>query len=179
MMIRKTDPQAVDQLIDKIQVHLDKKLSSLLGEWENNHRAYKNPKRQGQNGFVAEVYKGHGEYRECFYDDNFDWTSFFIVSDESDFVESRLSTDISWIIQGRLSSSFNTAHRADEELRNEVVKAFNSFRGLIELVSTENGIDRVYSEFDTSNLNYDDMSDVHVLRINFTGQYSATCCPDC
>lgn len=178
-MLRKTYPQGVDLLIDKLQVHLNTKLSNTLGAWENNHRAYKNPKRKNENGLVAEVYVSDGEYRDCFYDDNYDSTSFFLSDDESGFVENRSSRRLSWILQVNFRNIYSTVHRPDEELRNDIVSAFKTFKGLIELDSVVTGIDRVYEEFDKTLIKYDDMSDVHVLRINFTGQYDTTCCLNC
>lgn len=179
-MIQKVDPQGVDLLIDKMQVHLYSKLSGILMNWENNHRAYKNPKSNQQNGLVAEVYTRNGNYRECFFDDKFTTTSFFITEDLTTFVEKESVQTISWILQTKINKLYpSITHRADEELRNEVLKAFKSFKGRIELTSIETGIDNVYREFNTANLKYDSMSNVFVLRVNVVGKYDTTCCFNC
>lgn len=177
MVVRKTNPQGVDKLIDKIQVHLNVKLS--LGNWDNNHRAYKNPKREGETGLTAEVYTENGEYRDCFFNDNFTTTTFFITDDVADIDNGLSSQEISCIFQCRISDVYTTQHRADEELRNDVLRAFNSFPGRITLNTIETGIENVYREFNTDALKYDDMSSIHVLRVNFTGVYETTCCVDC
>jgi hypothetical protein len=180
MIIRKTDPQMIDVLIDSLQVHLDSELNGILGNWENNHRAYKNPKSNSQNGLIAEVYTERGNYRECFFDDRFTTTSFFITSDTTTFQEKVPNQTISWILQTKINTIYPTVtHRADEELRNEVLKAFKSFRGRIELDSIETGIDNVYREFNTEKLKYDSMSNVFVLRVNMLGKFDTTCCFDC
>jgi len=179
MIVQKTNPIGVDKVIDSMQLHLESQLA--FANWENNHRAYINPKISGQDGFIAEVYVSNGEYRECFYNDYFNATSFFITSDSAN-VESgnRISQVVSWILQCDLKKlAPSIIHRADEEIRNKVFNAFKSMIGMYEIDSIETGIDNVYREFERSKLKNNNMSNLYVLRVNVQVKYDSTCCDNC
>jgi hypothetical protein len=178
MIIAKTNPVGIDQVIDRMQTYLENKLA--FATWENNHRAYINPKISGQDGFIAEVYVSNGEYRECFYDDRFNATSFFITSDTTQTEDKRLVQTVSWIFQCNLKKlAALIPHRADEEIRNKVINAFKSMIGIYEIESIETGIDNVYNEFERSKLKNNNMSDLYVLRVNVQVKYDSTCCDNC
>lgn len=179
MLIRKTNPKGLDKIIDKIQVKLDSSLN--LGTWENNHRAYKNPKPDGLRGFIAEVYTEKGEYRECYYDDNFDAVSFFLADENMTILESQMiSQDFALIFHVDLNSIYPTIlHRADEELKLSVLNVLKSFGKLFTVNSIETGLRNVYREFENENFKYDDMSNLFCIRFNLNANYVADCCVEC
>lgn len=176
-VIAKTNPVGIDVVVNRIQNRIESRLG--WSAWENNHRAYINPKRNDQNGFIAEVYVSDGEYRECFYDDAFNATSFFFDTGERTIEDGMATVQMAWILQIDLAKVFPAiSHRADEECWNAVLNAFQGIAD-IELISTETGIEDVYREFDTTNLKYDNMSNLYVLRINFSTTINAKCCTNC
>ena len=179
-IIRKTNPKGLDKIIDRIQVKLNTKLN--LGVWENNHRAYKNPKPNKERGFIAELYTENGNYRECYYDDNFDAVSFFIASENSEVIENKIiSQQFSLIFHVDLDAIYPMiTHRADEELRMQVVHVLNSLgKSFVSIESIESGIQNVYKEFEVQNIKYDDMSNIHCVRFNLKTNYVVDCCINC
>jgi len=179
-MIRKTNPLGIDVIIDKMQVYFDKKLLLTFPDWENNHRAYKNPLK---NGLIPEVYTANGEYREVFFNDNFVMTSFFLVGDERSYRDGLSTVKISLIVQTNLSLALqDISHRADEELISTFSDVIKQSIWAKNFANTITGIDNVYSEFDKSKIKYDDMSNFHVVRFDFVDvSYDASlkCCTDC
>ena len=179
-LVRKTQPAGLDFALDALQEHLWNSLD--LDNWQSYHRAYKNPKsREGGTGFVAEIYQSNGEYvTDAYFDDKFSTVSFFILADELiDHPDGELNrARCAWIVQLKLDKSYTTIHRADEELRNDVVGAFKQFRQVMNL-QTITGIPNVYRGFDFEALRYDDMSNIHVLRVEFDLRYNDTCCSNC
>lgn len=179
MIVAKTNPVGIDILVNDLQSHLENKLA--FSNWENNHRAYINPKINGQTGFIAEVYTSNGEYRECFYNDYFNATSFFISSDNAQFEQgNRITQELSWILQCDLKKLLpNVPHRADEEIRNMVINAFKSWIAIFEINSVVTGVENVYSEFNTEKLTTHNMSNLYVLRVNLQVKFDSTCCINC
>jgi hypothetical protein len=176
-LITKIEPQEIDRSLDLLQKYLYNKLT-VLGNHQSYPRVYKNPKQQ--NGDLPEHYKGKGDYEDTLYSDKFDATTFFIAEDEMTPNENgKLIQRCSWIVQVKILKIFNIPHRGDAELRNEVLRAFQEYKGGAKFVGAEWGIDNVYREFDRSNVKFDDMSGVHVLRINFDQEFSTTCCINC
>jgi len=180
MLIRKTSPKGIDKLIDRIQLKLDSSLD--LGTWENNHRAYRNLKPENNRGYIAELYTEKGEYRECFYNDNFDAVSFFFVSDNAQIVGTNMiSQDLHLIFHVDLNGIFpSITHRADEELKLSVYNVLNSLpSALFTINSIETGLKNVYKEFENENFKYDDLSNLFCVRFNLSANYLADCCIEC
>jgi hypothetical protein len=179
MLVRKTNPKGLDKLIDKIQLKLNNQLD--LGIWENNHRAYRNPKQDSKRGFIAELYTENGNYRECYYDDNFDAVSFFFASDKSEIVDGKIKQDFSLIFHVDINAIYPTiTHRADEELKMHVLTVLNSFsNALFSVNDIDTGIQNVYKEFEFENIKFEDMSNLFCVRFNMTAYYVADCCLIC
>src|SRR5688572_23310877 len=76
MLITKTDPKGIDYYIQRLQTALHDRLA-----WGSNYhchgRCYRNRKN---DGFVAEVYQGDGEYKDVYFDDSLSAISFFGIS---------------------------------------------------------------------------------------------------
>jgi hypothetical protein len=179
-LVTKVDPVGEDFTIDRIQRYLWDTL--VLSNWQSYHRAYKNPKHQ-QRGFIAEVYTGDGEYgKDAYFDDNFDTVSFFLTDERIQYTPGELNlVRASWIAQLRLSPSYpGLAHRPDAEFKNDVMKALKNYPGkVMSNFEAITGIPNVYRGFDFNSLRFDDMSDVHVLRVDFDLRFNETCCTNC
>ena len=121
-----------------------------------------------------------GEYIEVFNDDNYAATSFYYTEDTRDFTEfGRLSNStVSIIFQLDLATLYGTNKRYDEEAHRDVILAIQKTR-TGEITTLETGIENVYSEFDTTQIQYDDMQPFHVFRIDFEVPYEYDCCDDC
>lgn len=185
MLVLKSEAIGVDFIIDKMQKVLHSKLNTFFTDWNSYHRSYKNPKNvDGRNVIIPEVYTEAGEYKECYFDDIVAMSSFFIVSDSRVVSNSGLYLcDISIIFQTKLNEVFpDILHRADEELIIKITDAINKtiFRKYLNAIKT--GINEVYSEFDKTQIKYDDMSYYHVCRFDFKDvSYSPNekCCNNC
>jgi hypothetical protein len=175
MKVAKTSPKLIDKVIDYIQDEMELKLA--FENWENNHRAYKTP-IANERFFKAEVYTGNGNYRECFFDDRFSATSFFISSDNTEIKGGVLIQNCSLIFQCKLGDLYDVEHRADEELKADLFKLFSNLDdSMIVFEGFETGIESVYNEFDRTGLKYHDFGDFNVIRVNFKARIQSTC--DC
>jgi hypothetical protein len=180
MIYIKENPVGIDILINDIQIAV----SSALG-WSNYnayHRAYKN---ESASGIIPEVYKLPpqgvvGEYEEVFTNDNLSASSFFYTEDTISSIDvGRLfSTTLSMVFQCDLAELEGTDNRFDEEVHRKVVLAINeSTDGKVESVIT--GISNVYTEFNTSQVQWTDMQPCHVFRVDISANYEYNCCIDC
>ena len=173
-LILKTNPRGIDFAIDKFQSHLDDELT--FANWDSYHRVYLNP---SDSGLVPERYKENGEYGEVFYDDTFDMTTWFFVSDERPAaIDGIIETTVSLIVQADLNKLFPAInHRADEELNNAFVLAGQSFIGIedFKLESIFTTLDKVYQEFDRKAVTFTDMSNRYVTRFNYKARYTPNC----
>lgn len=171
--IAKTNPKLIDEVIDYIQDELE--LSLAFENWENNHRAYKTP-IANERFFKAELYQGNGDYKECFFDDYFNATSFFIESDNAEFRNGKIVQKCSFIFQCKLDALFpDITHRADQELRAKLLSVFMNLNDSVVFEGFEIGIENVYNEFDRSGLKFHDLGNFHVIRMNFIARFSEPC----
>lgn len=179
-LVQKISPVGIDTSIDTLQVELFNHLTNiaLWTEYESYPRAYKNP--LGDNT-IPEVATDDEEYKEVLFDDNFRVTSFFLTEDNatsnSDGV---FNQRVSVIFQGILTKLYPliTTHRADAEMLDDVIKAFEKTNYIVTNIIT--GVDNVYSDLDLRNklkehINLTDMSQFHVLRVDFDVQYTYNC----
>lgn len=181
--VQRTNPVALDAAIAKHQDALWSTIKiggSPIVNWESYDRVYKNYKKS--TGLIPEHFTGGKDYKEVFYNDNFDLTSFYIADDSSDLSSGDGVTTVSLIVQANLSNLYPAiAHRADEELRNLFTYASNIYWNYdsFALQEIETSIDRVYREFYQNNIRLDDMSEKHCFRMNFTVKYTPECCTNC
>lgn len=180
MLVRKTNPVGIDEMVDIIQETLDA-LQDFGGvSWDNFPRAYKNPKALKQGTYVPEVYVGNGEYQECLMNDGKVLTTFFTTDGSREFAGDDFESPLSLIVQcSDLEAIYPTiGHRADEELIHGFLTILRSI-GDVTITGVETTIEDVYSEFDTENLRFDDMGVFFVFRVNMTVTYGLSCCSDC
>lgn len=170
--IRKIQPVGIDRVID----HLQTKLEGLgWSKYQIYPRAYKN---ETEAGIIAENYIGKGQYDEVFFDDNFDATSFFVTNDSNPVqgLGQQVSGELSIIFQVKLDKQKpNIVHRADEEIRYDVVLAVRENKYSWDVVNISTGISNVYAGFVTDKLKWDDMSNYHVFKIDMEGTYQVDC----
>ena len=178
MLIRKTDPVGVDKLIDALQVFIDQ---LNLPNWNNYARAYKNPKRFDERGFIPEVYTSNGNYEEVFFNDKYSITSFFVVGDSRNTaITGRSIVTVSLIVQCKLKDVFpQISHRADEELINMFWNKLKAFTLGAKVESIETHIDDVYKEFVREQVKFDNLGNFNVVRFNMTGAFDSECCDEC
>lgn len=179
-LVQKISPVGIDTSIDTLQVELYNHLidNALWTKYESYPRAYKNP--LGENT-IPEVAIDQKDYKEVLFDDNFKATSFFLTEDDvSSNTDGVFTQNVSMIFQGILTELYPliTTHRADAEMLDDVMKAFEKTNYVVTNMIT--GVDNVYSDLDLQNrlkehVQLDDMSQFHVLRVNFDIQYTYDC----
>lgn len=173
-LVVKTSPVGVDVLIGDFQKYLFNSLG--FANWDSYHRVYINP---SERGLIPERYEGNNEYNEVFYNDNFDITTWFFVASERPITDGGLvEVTVSMIVQADIQKLYPLVdHRADEELNNAIQLASESYvkSSVFELETVKTTIDKVYQEFDKSQINFEDMSNQYVARFEYKARYT----PDC
>ena len=174
MKFQRTNPKGLDVAIIRFQNHLETKLA--FSNWDNFDRAYLNEKNP--TGLVPEYYDADGEYQEVLYNDTVDISSFFFRSSKVEKVETGYECDVALIVQCDLPSLFpSITHRADEELARMFELASDNYHldDDFELVDVEYLINNVYREFDKKQVQFDDISNRHVVRFNYRVRYTLKC----
>lgn len=181
MIFVKDSAVGIDVVINDIQIAVSNSL-----QWVNYnayHRIYKN---ETKNGIIPEFYRDItqatvGDYEEVYLNDNLDATSFIYTEGTISSIDAgRLfSTVLSMVFQVNLSEVEGVKDtRNDEEAHRLAVEAINnSTYGKVNSIVT--GISNVYSEFDTSQITWNDMQPFHCFRIDIDVSYRYNCCTDC
>ena len=187
MLIVKSKPVGIDIPIRKLQEFLHSRLMGLWGLdpdtdsenklYESYGRCYRNKK---DNGFIAEVYTGANQYKEVYWNDKLRAISFFgtsnsIVHDKAEKTDVHL---VFFVNLAKLKPSI--AHRADEEVRLDVLKSIGSFKYGFRFTGVDLGLENVLKEYPGSRrddrLKAVDMHPVHCFRINFSLIYNKNNC---
>lgn len=178
MLSLKTNPVGIDIPIQKAQTKLH---SILMREWgidddlyECYGRCYRN---QCNRGYIAEVYTESNEYKEVYFNDRLHAVSFFSVSPEITHTTlSKAGVHLIFFADLKklaLKDRFGTAiqHRADEELRRQVMRALGTFSYSMTYEGSELGIENVLSEYPGTRrderLKFIDMHPFHCFRLNY------------
>lgn len=177
-LVQKISPIGVDKIIDGLQEYLYDELN--LANWQSYPRAYKNPEKFDDNGFIPEVFID-GEYYDCKYDDRYDLTTYFVVSDAREYDGGVFTTEIALILQSNIEALLPLVpHRADEELLNLFTDKIIDYPGEgISMLGIETSVSAVYQEFTTDNVKFNDMNEFFVARINLQATYYTDCCANC
>lgn len=178
MLIAKDNPQGIDTVIAAIQGKL---YGKLLAKWGNVSyiaygRCYRNKK---DISYIAEVYEGNNEYKECYWDDSVDAVSFFGVDPttridvESGAGEVKIHV-VFFVNLARLKPGLTT--RVDEEVRLDVQEILRRpIRGF-RISSISTGIENVLREYSGSyrsdRLKTVDMHPTHCFRFDLQGRYN-------
>lgn len=171
-LIQKIKPVGIDRIIDSIQKTLFNKLGWDTGTvYESNPRAYKTPgKLNGREGLIPEVFVSDKEYKEVYFDDTIDASSFFLVAD-SRTGDKNYSIVVSIIFQIKLDKIFsNITHRADEEAHRQVLDVLEKTT-LVKINSLQTGIANVYSGLLVDQSKLDDMQPFHVFKVDMDVNY--------
>ena len=173
-LIQKISPVGIDRIIDSIQVVLFNKLGwdSLPSvTYESNHRAYKTPGEiNGTSGLIPEVFDGIKEYKEVYFNDNVDASSFFLV-DDTRTGDKLYTINVSIIFQLKLDKIFPLiTHRADEEAHKQVLDVLERTT-LVKINSLQTGIANVYSGLLVDQSKLDDMQPFHVFKVDMDIDY--------
>lgn len=172
-----TTPTGIDIPIKRLQTRLH---SSLLTKWgidtakyQCYARCYRNRK---DGGYIAEVFNGSSDtggidYKEVYWDDALSAISFFGLSGEQEYQTGGISADVHLVFFVDLSAlKPNAPHRADEEVRRDVIEAIGANSYGFTLQSVELWLENVLREYPGSRrdnrLERVDMHPVHCFRIN-------------
>ena len=188
MLVLKNKPVGIDTVINEINNKVFNTLNWKSTDIDNPiiynayHRALKNPRNNSviPEAYILDIANRKGEYKEVFYDDRLDASSFFYVEDTINAVDNGriFNTTLSMVFQVDLSKVADSiSHRGDTEIQRVVVNAINkSIYGNVSSVIT--GIPNVYSEFDQSQITFTDMQPFHCFRVDIDVNFSFDCCAD-
>lgn len=177
----------MDIPIQKLQQLLHKRLMQAWGLdatvtaqnklYECYGRSYRNKR---DNSYIAEVYTTGNEYKEVFWNDALHAISFFGAGSS---IKTQVShtTDVHLVFFVNLAKlKPDIAHRADEELRTEIIEILGRYNYGFTYSGVETGIENVLKEYPGSyrneRLKYVDMHPVHCFRLNFTLNYNLKNC---
>lgn len=186
MLITKTNPSGIDWYIQKLQTKLHSRLIA-ADKWDladtDQYRAYGRAYRnKTADGYVAQNYESSSEYREVYWDDTLTAISFFglsgpitkNVTSESD-VHLVFFADLNKLAL-KDHTGATISHRADEELRNQVLSIIGENSFGFSMQSVELSIENVLKEYPGSRrddrLKYVDTHPVHCFRINLKLTYN-------
>lgn len=160
-LIRKISPVGIDFKIDQLQNFLFNKLA-----WPNYGafgRAYRNPK---DDSFIPEVDTGGNELEEVFFDDKLSAAS-YILMDENLGIDVGINPVGSIYFQIKLNEikPLVTAHRADEEVINDVIYWLNRNPYGITPVDIVRGIPNVYTGLKQDQIPFDNIGNHLAFRI--------------
>jgi len=171
MLFLKENPIGIDIPIQNFQRFLHRKLCETwkTSEYESYGRAYKNQTKKG--GYIPEVYNGK-DYKEVLFNDKTHALSFFIVGDVQKELMQQREADVALIFCVNVQKlKPNITHRADEEVRINVIELCDLRQFSFDMISVITGIKSVFAEFDISQIKYRDMNPLHCFRLNFKLKY--------
>lgn len=188
MLITLTDPVGIDAYIQKLQIKLHSELcttwdlspdceNDLSAKYQAYGRAYRNAT---DNGYVAEVFTGGKDYKEVYWDDTLYAISFFGLGSTIER-NTMNKADVHLVFFADLSKlKPDVTHRADEEVRKDVLDIIGRYSFGFTVLSTEMWLQNVLKEYPGSlrdeRLKYVDMHPVHCFRINMTVNYNPNYC---
>lgn len=179
-MLYLKDPAAgLDKVIQRKQVTI---FEPLLTRWNISEAAYRSYGRCYRNdsdkGYIPEMYVDGSkkDYIDLMLDDTFAVTSFFGSENARADAGGYMVADVHLIFAVNLETLYpDTSHRADEEVRNDVVKLFQ-FNKEMPLTSIVWGMEKVFTEYTAwkKDIRYRDLQKFHFFRLNFTLKYLPT-----
>ena len=146
-------------------------------KYQSFARCYRNKKGAG---FIAEIYSGQNEYKECFWDDSLHAISFFGTGNITQHKIGEMA-DVHLIFFVNIEKLKPLlTNRADEEIRLDVLNVLGKGWYGFNLVSTETGIENVLREYPGTirdkGLTKVDIHPVHCFRINLKLNYNKKVC---
>ncbi len=188
MLITKTNPKGIDYYVQQLQTKLHTQLLAKWGINSNQYKAYGRCHRnKTDDGYTAENYEGttaEKEYKEVYWDDSLTVSSFFGISAagiKAGTTNSQADMHIVFFADLKklaLKDSDNNviSHRADEELRTDVLAVIGKSSYGFTYTGTELWLENVLREYPGSRrddrLKYIDMHPIHCFRINLKLNYN-------
>jgi hypothetical protein len=185
MLVTKTSPVGIDARLQTLQTELHDRLLTRWkigdGDYKAYGRCYKKP---SDNGYIAVNYEGGNEYKEVYADDSLRALSFFGQSAKVGF-EQWEKTEVHLVFFVNLATLKPTIeHRADEEVRKDVITLFSPSLYGFEYQGFELYLENVLREYPGSRrdnrLSIVDLHPMHCFRINLKFRYdinSNNCTP--
>jgi len=181
MLNVKTNPVGIDYHIQQLQTKLHTVLIN-ADHWDladtTKYEAYGRCNRnKTDDGYIAEVFQSSGnEYKEIFWNDTLTALSFFGISNNIKRGVNN-EADVHFIMFANLNTlalvdrdGTTITHRADEELRQMVLKIIGKNAFGFSVTSIDLWIENVLREYPGSRrdnrLKYVDMHPIHCFRIN-------------
>jgi hypothetical protein len=180
MLITKTNPVGIDVPVKKFQTFLHGRLKTAWSLETDDPlyrcygRCYRN---QTSDGYIAENYEGENNYKEVYLDDALKAISFFGIGQRLNSDTGKLVTDVHLVFFVNLASlKASITHRADEEVKRDVLNACDNGMFGFTFESIETGLQNVLREYPGSRrddrLKFVDMQPKHCFRLNFSLNYN-------
>ena len=180
-LIQRNNCVGIDCAIQSFQSGIYAELGLIWGvSWNCYPRVYKNPQKD-ENGNVfykPEYIDGNYEYNiETLFDDKSPLTSFFVVGDVLNFTEGRPYGTASLIFSCDITKLYPLeTMKADERMHVDIMNAITELGfSNWEPESVEIGFENVYREFRKDGLEWSSLSNRHIVRFNFSVNYSTYC----
>ena len=182
MLIQKINPTGLDIPVQRFQSLIHTKLLAVWGIDSSQYKSYgvaiRNPTA---DGYTAENYEGLQGYKEVYYDDSLSAISFFGRTGQIRMDTGSMMQQIHLVFFVDLKKIKPTiSHRADEEVRKDVLTAIGTGMYGFTPTSVELWIENVLREYPGSRrddrLRYVDMDNRHCFRINFDFKYNINNC---
>lgn len=182
MLVLKTKPVGLDAIVQRFQTALHDKLVRVWGLstdelkklYVAHGRCYRN---KTADGYKAEVYTGGSEYGDPLWDDTLRAISFVGVSQTIQATDTSKAHLAFFVDVAKIYPAIT--HRADEEIRRDVLQAIGANLGGFKVESIETGIDRVLAEYSATKKLLEakmDMHPVHCFRVNLSFAYDPNKC---
>jgi hypothetical protein len=172
MLITKTNPVGIDFYIQKLQTYMH---DILTAKWNVNDlyecygRALRN---KTKNGYKAEVYSPStdNDHKDVYWNDALAALSFFGIGTTKINMNIAVA-DVHLVFFVELTKLKPTiAHRADEEVRQDVLSIVKSGMHGFKVTSMSIGVENALKDYPNSisseTLKYADMQPTHCFRIN-------------
>lgn len=179
----KATTYGLESKVKELQEYLDAKLFG-GNIWSGDSEIYgvMNPLRKDlETGTITvpEAYKGTGannkEYSEVFINDKVAVTIGFLVLDRSLLPYRSANIDIVFTIL--LPKIYPTSTTRDrEKALLEAEKALENYGGIQSVLDVKEGVEDVFSDFDTERIKYRDMHPWYVFSLNIDLTYSDDSC---
>lgn len=181
MLIQKTNPKGIDLSIQKLQSYIHTELTTLWGVTDTFECYARASRNRTSDGFIAEVLTSGKSYKEVYWNDALAAISFFGTGTRSTSELGQLKTDVHLVFFTNLTKlKPSIVHRADEEVRKDVINACMKGDYGFTLESVETGLDNVLREYPGSRrddrLIGVDMQPKHCFRLNFSILYDINNC---
>jgi len=171
-VIAKITAYGLDKIIKLIQTNIDNKL-----RWLDTVNIYGKVQRtEKEEGFYPEVWSSENEYKEIFIDDNVGAIIGFYVKSPRTIDGYYKDVEVDVICTCDLKKIFGNTNRDDERAFNELFDILASTTYVDSLNSMKEGIENVFTDFDTSLIKYRDMQPFYVFSININIRYSSDDC---